>query len=73
MDNGKTEINVAEESKSGETDQFMKESSTITWPMAKADSFILVEMSTKVTGSTTKLKEKAFTCMRTALCTLGNG
>ena len=70
---GKTERNAVEENKFGETDQFMKESSTITWPTAKAGSFILVEMSTKATGSTTKPKEKVFTYMQMGRCTLGNG
>ena len=71
--NGKTLKNAAEENKFGEMDQFIKESLKITWPMAKADLSILVEMSTKVNGSTTKPKEKAFTYMRMDPCTLGNG
>jgi hypothetical protein len=71
--NGKTPKNAAEENKFGEMDQFIKESSTITWPTAKADSFILVEMSMKVNGSTTKPKEKVFTYMQMDPCTLGNG
>ena len=35
MVNGRMIKSVAEENKSGETDQFMKELSTIIWPTAK--------------------------------------
>ena len=36
MVNGRMIKSVAEENKSGETDQFMKELSTIIWPTVKA-------------------------------------
>ena len=73
MVNGKMIRNVAEENKSGEMAQFMKEHFKMTWQMVVEDLFILVVTSMKEIGLMIKRKEKGSICILMDQCTLESG
>ena len=57
----------------GRTAASMRVTGSRTWQTGRADSFIQMEMSTKVTGLLTRLMDKGLTSTRTVHATVENG